>query len=426
MRCLITGELTECEKTIPKIRGLSDVGQDKRDQGSEAVLFCFDKASFRSYGLEKSFNAPVSAAAITAVNAALNSLIQKAPFFAGTKVVYWYLGEKTNEEDDPIGDLIGKNAGSVEWNMFSEDEEEQVALQEASRLIRSVDIGKKPPVLSARYHILILSRVKSRVMVRGWYEGSFEQLQGNISQWFTDLSLRTPRGRGYTPNRKLNALLTRLSETSRRYDDDAKEMWDHLRKELSNLSGRLFDAIIHGHPLPDEVASRALRYIRSGMISGSDDDKKGPGMDMESMAFQLLKAWLVRRQRQRGEITMGEEVNRASASAAYHCGRLMAVYGEIHKAAMPEVNVSVVERYYASAISTPAFVLGKLSRMSIHHLAMLDQDKPKLAGFFRNHLGKIALCIDPNNLPGSLDLEEQTQFALGYYQQRAELFEKKD
>lgn len=63
-----------------------------------------------------------------------------------------------------------------------------------------------------------------------------------------------------------------------------------------------------------------------------------------------------------------EEYNFNLPSTAYHCGGLMAVYAAIQKAAMPDVNTGIVERYYASAIQMPALVIGQLSSRSNHHL----------------------------------------------------------
>ncbi len=413
-RCLITGQLTAPMPTVPKVTGLLSVG----GHTSGDAFLCFDKDAFQSYGLKKSANAPVSEEAITAVNAALTDLLRKAPIFGGAKIVHWY-SEDISEEEDPVFTLFD---GDESESVPDDGEAERAALQESGALLSALEEGKRPPKPSARYYILPLSGAGGRMMVRGWYEGNFETLHANLTQWFQDLALTTPYGKGTTKTPKLKGVCTRLLKPG----GDPKKVFERMDSELANLSGRLLDAIIHGYPLPDEVASRALRYIRSGMVSGGDEEKKGPNMDMESMAFQLLKAWLVRRQRERGEITMGETVNPASGSSAYHCGRLMAVYGEIHKKSHAEVNVSVVERYYASAISTPAFVLGKLSRLSVHHLAKLEQDSAAFANFYRRHLEEIAQCMDHSNLPASLDLEEQTQFALGYYQQRAALYQKKD
>lgn len=99
---------------------------------------------------------------------------------------------------------------------------------------------------------------------------------------------------------------------------------------------------------------RALRWIRSSLLE-SDEEKRTVPFDIETLAFQLLKAWLCRRQRMRGdehpmEATCNQETTR---DVAYYCGQLMAVYVAIQRKAMPEVGVGVAERYYTAASAIP-------------------------------------------------------------------------
>ena len=112
--------------------------------------------------------------------------------------------------------------------------------------------------------------------------------------------------------------------------------------------------------------------------------------------------------------------NEQNPSAAYQCGAILAIYERIQDSANPNVNVTVVQRYYASAIQTPALVLGRLSQLSIHHLRELDKiNKRKrkdlsdaLTDTYSRIVGKI---------PNVLTLEQQAEFALGYYQMTAKL-----
>lgn len=50
-------------------------------------------------------------------------------------------------------------------------------------------------------------------------------------------------------------------------------------------------------------------------------------------------------------------------NAAYHCGAWLAVYANLQRAAMGDVNATLVQRFYASASRTPALVFGTLDRM---------------------------------------------------------------
>ena len=114
-----------------------------------------------------------------------------------------------------------------------------------------------------------------------------------------------------------------------------------------------------------------------------------------------------------------EEYNMNSGSVAYHCGGAMAVLVEIQRSAMPDVNASIVERFFSSAMQTPALVIGRLARMSNHHLEMIDNTW--LADKYRENLREVFTAMRTDTLPTTLNLEEQSSFAVGYYQMGAKL-----
>lgn len=91
--------------------------------------------------------------------------------------------------------------------------------------------------------------------------------------------------------------------------------------------------------------------------------------------------------------------------SAYHCGAAMAVYGEIQHKAMPEVNVNIAQRFYASCIQTPALVLGRLSHMSVHHLAKIENKFYQ--NLYRELLEQVHTAIGPA-IPTTLNLEKQS------------------
>lgn len=411
--CLITGEPTSPLSTVPKVSGLFSVG----GHSSGDAFLCFDKDAFQSYGLKKSANASVSEEAMTAVNAALTELIQKAPTLGGAKMVHWYSGDVS---EDPVEEIISGFGNFGDWDAPAEDPE-KLAMQEARPLLTALTRGEKPSMPSARYYILPLSGAGGRMMVRGWYEGSFETLYDNMCLWFSDLQLIRINGTGPTRPPKLSAVCVRFLKPG----GDEKKVWERVNDELKSLSGRLMDAILYGNPLPEEAAVRALRFLRSAAVS-SEGNGEGPEkskLQGETIAFQILKAWLIRRQRQRGDKNlMGETMETSPATAASCCGAMIAVYEAIQNAAS-DVNMGVVERYFAAASTSPAFVIGKLSRLSNYHLSKLE---PGLANYYRRQLDDIAVKLGEAPIPSMLNLEQQTQFALGYYQQRAELYRKKE
>jgi CRISPR-associated protein Csd1 len=95
----------------------------------------------------------------------------------------------------------------------------------------------------------------------------------------------------------------------------------------------------------------------------------------------------------------------------------MAVYAALQRSALGDVGAGVVQRFYAAASTTPALVLGRLARLSQFHLNKLDGG---LTYWYESLLASIWERIE-HLIPATLDLEEQGLFALGYYQQMAEM-----
>ena len=436
-RCLITGELRPALSTVPKVSGLAPVGGDPKGD----AFICYDKDAFRSYGLKQSQNASVSDEAMTAVNAALTDLIAKAPVLGNAKLVHWY-SRGVPDEEDLIPMLLEGDWNDNE-NPEPDNEEEKSALRAAKTFFSSIEDGRRPERLQARYYIMPLSGIAKpkenggRVMVRLWEEGDYKDLYYHIGQWFKDLSLISWDGRGQAKPPKLKSLEVRLlnpvSEKKKnkslvkvremRDKDRGNEIWKRVDKEVPNLIHRILSAIINGTALPDEIPARVLSWIRSSILKSdekSDEEKWEVPFAQETLAFQLLKAWLCRKQRMRGdkhpmEATYNEETIR---DVSYYCGQLMAVYVAIQREAMPEVGVSVAERYYTAASATPAFAMGKLAQLSQYHLSKLE---PDIATDFEDIISEIAAKIGSRKIPPVMNMEQQTEFALGYYQQRAAL-----
>ena len=426
--CLITGRNAQALDTVDKVSGLSIVG----GHASGDAFLCFDKDAFTSFGLKKSANAAVSEAAMTGVNAALRALVSRAPVFGGAKMVYWY-SRYIPPADDPLGllldiDIFGDDEPPVEAEepeaeRLEKARREAAAESAARRLMDAATNGTRPQALEdARYYILPLSGMSGRVMVRGWYEGRFENLYHHVGQWYDDLSLVLPGGRGDSRPPKFKRLCIVLLKPG----GDPKSVFDRMDKELSALLGRLFDAVINGTSLPDAAAAKALYTLRSGLMASGQDDSGGRGRKTIPLAvYQVLKCWLVRRQRAKGAITMEKQLNPDYPGAAYHCGRLMAVYAAIQQAALGrDIGAGVVERYYGAAIVSPRFVLGNLSRLSNYHLSKIEN--PEYALRYKRMLSDISTRIAPDSVPQIMSMEQQTEFALGYYQQNAAIYTRTD
>ena len=151
-------------------------------------------------------------------------------------------------------------------------------------------------------------------MVRGWHEGSYEELYENVCLWFEDLRLILPGGKGMTRPPKLKALCLRMLKPSQ---GTKTKIWERMDRELSNLAQRVAYAAIRGYPLPDEAAYRILHWLRAYFLADkkqgngeSGDAEKGSNAQetdvskytgQETLAYQFLKAWHRRKQRKEGE-----------------------------------------------------------------------------------------------------------------------------
>ena len=415
--CLITGEPTAPMATVPKSTGLRVVGGHPNGD----ALICFDKSAFCSYGLKKSANAPVSEEAFAQVRVALDTLLQDAPVLAGMKFVHWY-DKPLRQEQDIILPIFG---GLTPEEEDDEDEEGegnrtegdtaimQQARRDADRMVRSVESGQAVTDLPNSYYILLLSGVNGRVMVRQFAQGCYKELKASLDRWYVDLQLANPRGTGNLRPAKLTARLIRLLK---RQSAD-KNVLKRLNEELSGLSAPILQAILHGSGLPDSVAVRVLQFIRSQMLT-QEPDRHGSLLP-DSIACQWLKVWLIRNHK---EDDLMPEYNPKHPNPAYHIGAMVAVYAALQQRAYPDVNVTMVQRFFASAQQTPALVLGRLAKMSTHYLAKLENKAAAKA--YEARLAEISTRIG-DSIPTVLDLPEQSLFALGYYQMSAAMNEER-
>ena len=117
------------------------------------------------------------------------------------------------------------------------------------------------------------------------------------------------------------------------------------------------------------------------------------------------------------------ELDLNSSSPAYRCGRLLAVIESAQRLAIPGIKNTVVDRFYGTASTAPASVFSRLLSGVRPHLSKLERDRPGAYYALQRRLEDILAGI--SGFPRTLNLEEQGLFALGYYQQLADLRTRK-
>lgn len=375
MRCLATGEIVEPAATHPKVKGLAGVG----GLGTGDVLAAFDKQAFQSYGLEQSANAAMSEDAATAYTEALNALIADKGVKLGNALsVHWFL-EAVEPEDDLLSWLKEPPANT-----------QADAELRAQRLLTAIHSGQRVDLADNRYYALLVSGAAGRIMVREIMEGSFEALAQNVARWFADLAIVARDGRGTASPPKFMAVAGTL----------VRELKDLPMPWLQQL----WRAAVTGSPLPGASLAQALSRARIGIISDQPPSHARMG---------LIKAFHVRK----GDKHMQAYVNPEHPNPAYHCGRLLAVLARLQRAALGDVGAGVVQRYYTAASQTPGLVLGRLAANAKNHLNKLEGG---LSHWYESQIADVLSRVK-DEVPRTLTLEQQSLFALGYYQQLAAL-----
>lgn len=382
MLCLLTGESVKPLPTHPKITGLSGVG----GLGTGDVMVGFDKAAFGSYGLDQSANSAMGAEATQKYVDGLNDLIRNHSRKLGNSLVAHWFKEQVPIENDPLAFL---------YAFESEEQTEAAALGAARRLLDSIRSGTRSDLGRNRYYALTLSGAAGRVMVRDWMEGSFEELVRNVVAWFADLAIVSRYGEGQAPDPKFMAVCGALVR--------------ELKDLPAPTAATLWKIAVQKLPIPQPLMAQALARFRVDLV-----DKDQPPFNHARLG--LIKAYFVRL-KPGGDLTMTTYLNPDHPSAAYHCGRLLAVLANLQRAALGDVGAGVVQRYYAAASQTPGLILGRLTSNARNHLGKLDGG---LAYWYENQIADVMSRLQ-DGAPRILDLEGQGLFALGYYQQLAVL-----
>lgn len=114
-------------------------------------------------------------------------------------------------------------------------------------------------------------------------------------------------------------------------------------------------------------------------------------------------------------------LNPEHTKAAYHCGRLLAVLAHLQREALDDVGANVVQRFYAGFSQTPGLHLGRLIANAQNHLASVRKKISGLAKCYEDLIAEIHGRLGDGDSIRILNLEDQGLFALGYYQQLAQL-----
>ncbi len=409
MLSLISGELVRPALTHPK---LSELGVGSNTSG--ASLIGFDKDAFASYGLKKSQNAAIDVEDSFAYRNTLDSLLDDGEKLGQMKVAVWY------DQDLPVEDDLLRLLFEP-----SERLDEAPALERVKRLLSTIKLGDKEPCKrrlgDSQFFSIAMSGASGRVMVRGWQTGSLLDFVDAVNAWFSDLEVVNKFG---DANASPTGLKRILDNIQRPQGD--KEEYDEYIKPVKMLQIPFWHSALNPKtPIPFAAVVKIMEAHTSSVLNGDfgkalSPPKKAPERSKFTIfhvysRMSLLKAYHNRK----GDHRMTPALDPNHPSKAYHCGRLMCLLARIQEQSSDgDINAGVVQRYYGAASSTHGLVLGRLTRLSQSHLSKISKDSPGLAFWLNSQIAEVWNALG-KSLPATLTLEEQSLFALGYYQQFA-------
>lgn len=394
--CLITGQPCTPIDKHPQIKVPGGTS-------SGIALVSYNANAFESYELKRNENAPVSRSAAEAYTTALNRLLawsypspedgsplplRNIKFSDNTVVLYW--SRESSEFTDLFSDAIEADPEAVGAIYHSAWKGRPVSLDDPTA-----------------FYALTLSGAPGRATIRGWFESTVRDVVHNVKQHFQDLKITYPDVMEKSPF----ALKRLLFATAAK----VKPGEDPYKKIHPNLATDMFEAIIKGYAYPRIILDAAIRRIRAEQ-------------NISPSRAALIKAYLVRARRL-GKLNSNfpevkDMLDKECEIPAYRLGRLFSVLEKLQQDAISS-KITIRDRYYGAASSTPRVVFGQLMKKSGHHLAKLEKESYRT--YYEKLIQEIVWSLDPqkNPFPSSLSLEEQGLFALGYYHQRQTLFTKK-
>lgn len=403
-----TGELVVPESVHEKFRGWGAIGGSSFGE----PLIAFDKEAFASYGLRQGENAAMEADAVAAYAGALRHLIERKVFIGGSYFAAWYIGPSflVKVIDADVDNAL--RMLNIEVSKEAEPVDPHVAnLRLKAAMERIKTAGATLGGLDdLRFCVLCLSVAPGRVMIRDYYEGSVLALEKAAEKWFQDLEIVDALNRPAWIESL--ATLTEAPLRPRSKDTD-------FAKWIAPTAGwarPLVRSALTDTPIPRNVFDRALDAHRRFVVSEGLHDlvtQKGEltvAARLAARRLALIKAFLLRQ-----DIPMTPALDPENPSPAYHCGRLLALYDGLQRAALGDVGAGVIQRFYAGATTNPSLVFARLSKLAVVHL---DKLEPGLAHWFEDQIAEVHEGIK-GSYPGVLDPHEQALFALGFWHQLA-------
>lgn len=379
-------------------------------QTSGSALVSYNEKAFESYELKGNDNSAICTNCARTYVEGLNWLLS-----SGHEVV---VETKKGKEKKRFRYTNRKNFGSdtamVFWTRQNKqipeiDQLENPNPDDVGCLIESVGAGREK---DSRYfepdwfYSCTLSGAAARIAVRDWIETSLFDFRKAIAKWFQDIVI----GEYDKDSKQIKTRYIGLYDLARSCQKRQQEgMFDEDDVTSSRIAVYLWNAALKNTSPTFWILTRVLQRARV--------DKYGVSAERAAIIKLVLN-----RNSKGGDFMVTENVVQGNRPVAYICGQIFAKMESVQYAALGERNAGIRERYFTYAMTAPASAFGRLFNLNSKHFTKLKNEKPGLAVTLDKELQELVKDVDINRFPATFSLEEQGQFAIGYYHQHQKQF----
>ncbi len=397
-------------------------------QSAGCALISYNVNAFESYNQKGNLNSRICTNCAKTYTEGLNWLLQNGQsqknkngkdYFnfsnrknlsSDTAIVFWTKENKNVNELDLLNnkheiDLLNPFQNKSSGSKY------QAEAADIKQLFKSISSGQTGAVSNVdtdRFYAIILSGAAARIAIRSWIEIAMNQMRSNIEKWLNDISIikydKPVFKKTFNPIQNLS-----FSCAVHRKDKQGVYLCNYKDPVIGIVSTSLWKAALLNTILPLNILDKVLRRIKT---------EEGRITDSRAALIKLIL-----NRNNKGGHMLKEELDKKNKSTAYICGRIFSVLESIQRAALGKnVNAGVRERFFSSASTSPSLAFGRLMKLSQNHLSKIKNEEPGLAVFLDKKLQKLFYLVDA--FPVIFTMEEQGQFAIGYYHQKHENFKK--
>lgn len=372
-------------------------------QSSGCALVSFNEKAFESYGLEGNLNSSVCINCAKTYVEGLNWLLKNGSEGQNEKgkSTFKYSNRKNFGTSDTAMVYWLKDGCSFdELELLETPNEEGI-----NSLFNAVISGEKKVLNSVednQFYSFTLSGAAARIAVRDWIQLSLGDLKKSLKGWFERIRIEQFDYEKKKMVKYYPGLYNLAKSTQNEKNNNDVTM--------SRVITYLWKSALTERDIPLWILSAVLKRNRF--------DDKGITKERASLIRLVLNQNYLK-----GDKEMKESLDNENTEIAYVSGRLFCVLENLQRAALgSNINSGIRERFFSAASMTPSSAFGRLLRMAQNHISKLKGEKPGLAVVFDKELQELLSKIE--KFPVLFKLEEQGQFAIGYYHQKQETFRK--